>query len=51
LAAFEVITEELENYRRHSNYASWLSAVLFTVGWGLGIAGKLFGLSGAGGAE
>jgi DNA repair ATPase RecN len=42
---------ELEKYRKRSEYASWLSALLFTVGWGLGIAGKLFGVSADGGAE
>jgi hypothetical protein len=36
---------------RRSKRAWWISSSLFAIGWGLGLLGKVYGLSGVGGSE
>jgi hypothetical protein len=42
---------ELDENRKRSQYARWVSSCLYAVGWGLGLLGKVYGVAEANGAE
>jgi hypothetical protein len=47
----ERAAKEREKDERYLKYATWASYVLYTLGWGLALTAKLYGLEGVGGGE
>jgi hypothetical protein len=50
-AVRERAVEERDKDERYLKYATWASYVLYTLGWGLGLFAKLYGVEGVGAGE